>query len=422
MRPDRATAGTSGGVHRGSSIAGGVIAIARTLTLLAAFAAPANAQVTPHVETAAEALTEDAGDYSAAYSVSADEAARRLEAQRASIATTDALAAAYGDRLAGLWIEHRPNLRIVVRLTGDAPVEDRQIQAGGMTVPIVFHTGASATRAEVVSAISLWQNDIRAMLVHPPGLGADARTGEMVVLVTESDASDPEARESLAARIAGMTGVPVRVAAYGQADADMSVEGGGRVVGPVDGRRYACTTGFTVTDGSRDGLVTAAHCPDSLDYVDGDGTTVPLAFVDQWGWGFQDVQLNASPISLSPQFYADTAKTALRDVTGVRTRGSTRVGDFLCHRGERTGRSCAEVAMIDFAPAGDLCGGACLPVWVAVRGPVCNGGDSGAPVFDGTTAIGIVKGGTYRADGGCVMYYYMSLDYLPAGWSLKKAG
>jgi len=42
-------------------------------------------------------------------------------------------------------------------------------------------------------------------------------------------------------------------------------------------------------------------------------------------------------------------------------------------------------------------------------------------VFDGTIALGLVKGGTYRRDGSCLFYYYMSTDYLPAGWSLSYA-
>jgi hypothetical protein len=94
------------------------------------------------------------------------------------------------------------------------------------------------------------------------------------------------------------------------------------------------------------------------------------------------------------------------------------VGDIVCHRGETTGYSCAEVEYVDFAPAGDLCGGACLPTWVAVKGPRCKGGDSGAPVFLGTKAFGIVKGGNYLPDGTCRFYYYMSTDYLPDGWTL----
>ena len=39
-------------------------------------------------------------------------------------------------------------------------------------------------------------------------------------------------------------------------------------------------------------------------------------------------------------------------------------------------------------------------------------------MFSGGIAFGILKGGSYRRDGGCDFYYYMSTDYLPAGWSL----
>jgi len=198
------------------------------------------------------------------------------------------------------------------------------------------------------------------------------------------------------------------------------------VVGTVDGKRYACTTGFVVSDGVRNGVVTAAHCPDTLSYVgkrpsDGSREEWPLAFVGQWGWGYQDVQVNvatAPDVGYAPLFYADTAKTLARPVATWRYRTSTRAGDFVCHRGERTGYSCAVIAMVDFAPAGDLCGGACLPTWVAVEGPTCKAGDSGAPVFEGSTALGLVKGGTYRRDGTCLFYYYMSTDYLPQGWTL----
>jgi hypothetical protein len=76
------------------------------------------------------------------------------------------------------------------------------------------------------------------------------------------------------------------------------------------------------------------------------------------------------------------------------------------------------VELLDFAPAGELCGGACLPTWVTVAGPSCKGGDSGGPVFSGTAAFGVVKGASYRRDGSCAFYFYMSLDYLPAPWSL----
>jgi hypothetical protein len=121
-------------------------------------------------------------------------------------------------------------------------------------------------------------------------------------------------------------------------------------------------------------------------------------------------------------FFADKGKTISRAVTSWRNRTSTRAGDMVCHRGERTGYSCAEVEYPDYAPPGDLCAGPCEPTWVAVRGPTCKGGDSGGPVFAGTIAFGLVKGSSYTGDGRCRLYYYMSTDYLPPGWTVAVEG
>jgi hypothetical protein len=57
---------------------------------------------------------------------------------------------------------------------------------------------------------------------------------------------------------------------------------------------------------------------------------------------------------------------------------------------------------------------------VTVAGPHCRGGDSGAPIFNGTVAFGIVKGGSWSRSGRCNFYFYMSTDYLPKGWSLLR--
>jgi hypothetical protein len=398
----------------------------------------------PHVQLPVDALMQDAVEYARRFGVPFDEALRRMRAQGDSVPATDALRETFKDRWAGIAIEHLPTYRIVVLLTGTDPVPDQQVVAGGMTVPIVFRSGATATREAVLAAITAYQAKIRDSLPHPPGLGVDQRTGELVVMIASGDA-DLDRDGALRKRIAAMTSVPVRIDVVDRPPVDMQVEiapaatevapapdgaieGGGRVVGTVDGKRYACTTGFVVSDGVRDGVITAAHCPDTLSYVgkrpsDDSRQEWPLDFVGQWGWGYQDVQVNVAPVAapapFAPLFYADTAKTLARPVSTWRYRTSTRAGDFVCHRGERTGYSCALVAMVDFAPAGDLCGGACLPTWVAVEGPTCQGGDSGAPVFEGSTALGIVKGGTYRRDGSCLFYYYMSTDYLPQGWTLE---
>jgi streptogrisin C len=370
------------------------------------------------VQTSVEALGEDAGEYARYYRVPISEAYRRLAAQQASLVETDRLQLRFRDRLAGLWFEHAP-FRINVLLTGDTPEAERRIRAGGMTIPVVFRTGAAATREQVVAAIKAHQGEIRAALPRPPAMGVDPRTGELVVMAY---GSLPDDSDAMSARFAALTGVPVRMTSLASPSRNLSLDGGARVEGVTDGRRFACTTGFVVTDGTRRGIVTAAHCPDTLSYIGPNREKVPLEFLGQWGWGFQDVQLHGGDSELRPLFFADTAKKLVRPVTGARSRPSTRSGDFVCHRGESTGYSCSEVQMTDFAPAGDLCGGACLPTWVTVAGPTCKGGDSGSPVFSGTVALGIVKGGSYRADGTCIFYFYMSTDYLPKGWTLLRDG
>jgi streptogrisin C len=206
-------------------------------------------------------------------------------------------------------------------------------------------------------------------------------------------------------------------------EANMAVTGGGLVDGlnPADGHRYRCTAGFVVTDGNRDAIATAAHCPDELVYRDADGAAEPLPFAGQFGAAYQDVQINLSPTAAEPLFYSDRAAGMLRKLETWRNVASTRAGDFVCHWGESSGYSCGEVELTDYAPPGALCGGPCAPTWVTVPGPSCMAGDSGGPVFSGTTAVGIAKGINRNRAGGCNFYYYMSTDYLPPPWRLKVA-
>jgi len=388
------------------------------LLLLLAFAPRVAAAQT--IESPAQALTRDAAEYAKLFAVPQAEAERRLAALDASVPVTDAIEARYRDRIAGISIQHRPDLRINVYLTGTDTVPNEMLQFGGMVVPITFRTGALASRDKVIWAVTWHQAQIRAMFSRPPAMGLDPRTGELVVLITSGEAKSGV--EQWRTKVEGVAGVPVSIRVVDQVDVNLSAPplGGARLEGvsPDDGKRYLCTSGFVVTDGARYGVATAAHCLDQMSFIAPDHSEVPLDFVGQWGWGYHDIQIGAVQGPLAGLFYADTAKTIERPVTGSRTRDQTRAGDFVCHRGERTGYSCALVELTDFAPAGDLCGGACLPTWVTVSGPTCKGGDSGSPVFSGTTALGILKGATYRPDGSCAFYFYMSVDYLPQPWSL----
>ena len=384
-------------------------------SLLILFSGAAAAQP---VQTQEQALTQDAAQYAARYGVTGDEALRRLKAQQGSVQATDAIAREFQSRLAGISIEHAPENRIVVLLTGDEPVEDRA--AAG--VPIVFRTGAKATRDQAIVALRKHLIDLRSELPAARGAGYDQRTGEVVLLVTSSDAQK-FGIDAIRARAEALSGVPVRVQVNELIEQNMTVDGGGRVEGlnKVTGRRNVCTSGFVVTDGSRNAVATAAHCPDELSYVDPGGGNVPLPFIGQWGLGYQDVQINLTDQASAPLFHADRGGDSVRRVVTWRNRDSTRAGEFVCHFGESSGYSCSEVELTDYAPPGALCGGPCSPTWITVRGPSCVPGDSGGPVFIGEVALGLAKGINRAPTGQCNFYYYMSADYLPPPWRLMTS-
>jgi streptogrisin C len=252
------------------------------------------------VQTQGQALAEDAAQYAARFGVAADEALRRLRAQQASVAATDAIRNEFAARLAGVAIEHQPEYRIVVLLTGSEPVAERSV-AG---VPIVFRTGARATREQAVAAMRRHLIDLRSELPGARGAGYDQRTGEVVLLIPSADAGR-FGLDAIHARAEQISGVPVRVVVNDLLEQNMSVDGGGYVSGEAGGHRERCTTAFVVTDGARTGVATAAHCPDELDYRDRDGGEVPLPFAGQWGLAYQDVQINLSPDATQPLFFCN---------------------------------------------------------------------------------------------------------------------
>ena len=385
--------------------------------LLMAFATSAEAQA---VESRGQALAEDAVQYAGQFRVSPEEALRRLKAQQSSAVATEAIAREFADRLAGISIEHSPDYRIVVLLTGSEPVADRNSSG----VPIVFKTGAKATRAEAVSAMRRHLIDFRGELPGARGAGYDQRTGEVVLLVGPKDIASI-GLDAIRSRAEEIGGVPVRVVVNELRESDMAVNGGGLVEGLhlPNNVRSNCTTGFVVTNGETNAITTAAHCPDQLTYIDRDGSrSWILPMIGSWGLGYRDVQINGSSDSREPLFYASREAGSLRELATWRSVAGTRAGEFVCHYGESSGYSCATVELTDYAPPGALCGGPCSPTWVTVRGPSCQLGDSGGPVFSGNVAFGIAKGINRDDSGRCLFYYYMSTDYLPPPWRLLTPG
>ena len=385
-----------------------------SLALLAlCLASPAAAQTS---------LAQDAAAYATQHELEPTEALSRLNAIEASHALTDRIARQYADRLAGISVVHVPDLRIRVLLTGKKRVRPASFTAAdGRVVPVEFVSGATATRRQLVLAMRTRAEALAKAVPGGRGMGIDQRRGE-VRLYLASAPDDPAARAPLEAKASAALGVPVRISPADTRVFDFSVAGGGRVIGSEGGKRFACTTGFLVTDGVETAVTTAAHCPDELTYHAADGSTLPLPFINQWGARAYDVQLNRLTGPATAAFFADRKAGELRPVATWRNRASIRAGDPLCHWGEKSGYACAEVELTDYAPPGALCAGPCEPLFTTLAGPRCGTGDSGGPIFIGTTAVGIIKGGSKGRDGtSCNFSYFQSVDYLPPGWRLKLA-
>src|SRR6476469_4520482 len=160
------------------------------------------------VQGPSTALASDAASYATAHGVSPEEGLRRLRLQLASIGAAEHLRVQFADRLAGLFVEHQPEWRLVVLMTGDVPPTRLLMSSGGMQIPVELRGGAGATRAAVLAALDAHRSALSTAVPGIRGMGADPRTGTL--LVFQRAASAVEAVAVTEGRLSGIAGVPVR--------------------------------------------------------------------------------------------------------------------------------------------------------------------------------------------------------------------
>lgn len=363
------------------------------------------------IATAAEALQQDGRSYATEFNVGIDEAVRRLRAQEQQGDVIARLRDANRSRFAGLWIEHQPTFRVVVRLTGDAPASPEfETAAAGSPIPVAFVTNATATESQVLAKIRESLPLFKAALPALMGTDMDVKTGDIVLTVYAVGAAG-EAAKAKGAELGRQIGHPVRIELVGAPERDLHTRGGANM--------SACTSGFVVANsaGTR-GIATAGHCGDMQTYYEfGTGVSYAADWMNELRDGNTDVQWHTTTHDEYPEFYADLTTTA-RVLTGRRYRSSTAVGNTVCHRGMGTGYSCGSVASTTYQPTyAGACGNVtCNSVWIKVTGPnlACGYDDSGGPWFNGQTAFGVSKGGVSSgsAPGQCSYATYMSTDFL----------
>lgn len=371
-----------------------------------------------------EALDVDAAYLAKSGEVSKSEAMRRLRVQQHAGDISEKIRTRYADRLAGIYIEHEPASRLVVRLTGNDPVRPEFHQFDGDQLEVSYLTGAEHTFQDLQQRFEATFGALQARVPGLQGGYVDERTGEVVVEVVRGKVAT--SASTLASEAAVNFGVRTRVVELEEPTVQQAIFGGGDLDFQRGGQWYICTGAFVVHQPStgRYGELTAGHCqPDSgvFDYIGHDGAFHLLTHVARQysniadiGWARRD-----PTVAVGPWFWANNQ---YRQLTGRRTRTSTNVGDQVCRFGRMGGYGCATVFSTSYNP-GPICGpnvpgtGTCAATYVGLNSPVnlCQGGDSGGPWFISTVAAGVHTAGNPSA-GLCV---YTSTDYAYSHLALE---
>jgi streptogrisin C len=337
-----------------------------------------------------QALLQDAAAYAAQNEVSLDEAVRRLGLQ-AEIGRLDATLTDQEPTFAGLWVEHKPQFKLVVRFqdkSAEGRLRTRLATTPLANVPVEIRP-AAASLAQLETRRAAAKQRIKRL-----GIPVDT---DINIQENRVEIQSDRAQAVRAAIAAERAPLPERVEILAVPSlAKPSVLRGG------DGDPGMCTGGFTVRDYyGRVGITTAAHCSNSTTFQG-----MPLPFVDEAFYDSGDVQWHlACPYTeVTNEF---NSGLGYRGCTGARGRADQTVGTYVCKWGTTTGRTCGYIqsrhAEPSYVPGSD-------DTFVRVNGygaVLSAPGDSGGPWFLETIAYGI-NSGAY-SDGDAI---YMPINYL----------
>ena len=349
-------------------------------------------------------MVTDAQSYAADFGVTLDEALRRLSLQR-DVGELDAdLMLNEVETFAGLWIQHEPEFRIIVKFT----------EGGEETIQPYIKDGELAGLVDTGTAETTLKDLRKAQLetiseVEKLGLAADSGINvfDNKVELYVVDKKEIESHLTTAGRV-----LPERVDV-------IKVSNLARPASKIYGglALSECTSGFAVQDSQgTKGITTAAHCDDSLSYS---GTA--LIHRGEIEGGSADVQWHTTPgFTVRNRIHVGYGET--RDVTGTRHRDSQGVNAYVCKYGKITGYDCGRIVDKSYKPSW-YCSDrrACYwsPTFIRVtpEDPTSlfvDLGDSGGPWFSGTTAWGTLVGwqsedvdGIHVTDA-----IYMAINYL----------
>lgn len=349
-----------------------------------------------------QTVSADAKAYAREYGVPELEAQKRLDLQgdAGNVLEQSRLEEAPG--FAGLWLQHQPDFRLVIRTTG--ATDQIKSRIGELRIPVTLETGARTSWSDLVAGASKAAQAIGPQF-EMAGAWADPKRAAVVLDIQPPfhDTSLMRAEES---RLSTELGVSV-VLNQLSSRADDDVMRGGNVVG-------GCTSAFSIgTYSGSYGFLTNAHCGDLYSTTSCALTfdfTSPSCWRDHAYGASHDVQWRTVVGDYATAQFWDGS--AYRPVYTSYSWSAQQVGWYTCHYGQGSGYSCGTIASKTYQPTypGACPGGPCNFDWMLVSGSslACGAGDSGGPWFVAGSAYGVHKGSPGSS---CV---YMPIDRITA--------
>ncbi len=218
-----------------------------------------------------EALRKDAAEYAKDQQVTLDEAVRRLELQNDIGKFDEKLTTSEPDTFGGLWIQHKPEYKIIVNITSGTEKVASYAQGTAFAREIEVRKVAKSLKqleAEQRSVISTLKTlklaSESSVNVYTNQVELDVLNSSQVTAALENAGKLSVLEDVLITRVESFSSSEVNIYA---------------------GNDMYCTSGFSVRDGNGlYGIATADHCPSNLSYG-----SVPLRTIGRWN-GSSDLQ------------------------------------------------------------------------------------------------------------------------------------
>ncbi len=320
--------------------------------------------------------------YAQKHGVSAQVAEQRLGQLDEIIAVEKALTEKYPNQFGGLYVEHSPEFRVVVKMTG---------QGEGLLRTITKDPKFVVEQAEIpLMQLRALQERVAKRLKTDGSyyfaVEANIWQGKILLRTTDPDAVKADLPRDLAVN-RNVEIIPVEGGMQNAA----TIYGGKLLRGTSEN----CTAGFNVLANGQNMILTAGHC-DSRVTLDGRTfNVVERVYKNSETWGFDFQIMNSTSSHTYPN---ETYKTRYYRETITKTTfaGDLPLGWDVCAFGTATNPTSIRCGKLESKWERTIDNRGVVGVFFRASPPdgkpFVVGGDSGGPVILQNTAVGIIKG------------------------------